>query len=143
MVFLLTLSDGRILNVTLSATQTIKEKQSVSAVNAIEAGMNDKQGTSTIATPTTKHKVIIELSDDDEGDANIADITKRKVVENPEVPVWHCMGPQGERAGPYSMSILKCWSPATSVEFKVWRVGQGEEEAISLTDALRKHFPTI
>ncbi|MED6137722.1 hypothetical protein PIB30_067586 [Stylosanthes scabra] len=137
------LNDGRILDVTLSASETIKEKQGDSVANATKAGMNDKQGTSTLATPTTKPKVIIELSDDDEGDANIADITARKVVENPEVPVWHCMGPQGERAGPYSMSILKCWSPATSVEFKVWKAGQREEEAISLTDALRKHFPTI
>ncbi|XLS50221.1 hypothetical protein HN51_010898, partial [Arachis hypogaea] len=146
------LNDGRMLNVTLSATQTMKEKQSVSVANSVEAGMKGKQDTS---TPTAKHKVqnsiphVIVLSDDDEEDANITDITaRRQVVENPEIPVWHCLTPKGERvgAGPYSMSILKRWSemPSCTVgQFKVWKAGQSEEEAIFLTDALRRHFPTI
>ncbi|XP_052115501.1 uncharacterized protein At5g08430 isoform X3 [Arachis duranensis] len=146
------LPDGRMLNVTLSATQTMKEKQSVSVANSVEAGMKGKQDTS---TPTAKHKVqnsiphVIVLSDDDEEDANITDITaRRQVVENPEIPVWHCLTPKGERvgAGPYSMSILKRWSemPSCTVgQFKVWKAGQSEEEAIFLTDALRRHFPTI
>ncbi|XP_052115500.1 uncharacterized protein At5g08430 isoform X2 [Arachis duranensis] len=146
------ITDGRMLNVTLSATQTMKEKQSVSVANSVEAGMKGKQDTS---TPTAKHKVqnsiphVIVLSDDDEEDANITDITaRRQVVENPEIPVWHCLTPKGERvgAGPYSMSILKRWSemPSCTVgQFKVWKAGQSEEEAIFLTDALRRHFPTI
>ncbi|XP_072069277.1 uncharacterized protein At5g08430 [Arachis hypogaea] len=146
------LPDGRMLNVTLSATQTMKEKQSVSVANSVEAGMKGKQDTS---TPTAKHKVqnsipcVIVLSDDDEEDANITDITaRRQVVENPEIPVWNCLTPKGERvgAGLYSMAILKRWSemPSCTVgQFKVWKAGQSEEEAIFLTDALRRHFPTI
>ena len=145
--------DSRNPNATWNAKQTIKEKQSISVADPIEASINDKQDTCITGSPVREHKVsvstadVIELSDnDDEEDANIADISAgRKVVENPEIPVWHCLGPYGERRGPYSMSVLKHWSETASytLEFKVWKTGQSEKEAILLTDALRRIFPSM
>ncbi|TKY47339.1 zinc finger CCCH domain-containing protein 44 isoform X1 [Spatholobus suberectus] len=43
------------------------------------------------------------------------------------------------------MSALKRWSETASLplEFKVWKTGQSETEAIPLTDALNRIFPIV
>ncbi|XP_061360513.1 uncharacterized protein At5g08430-like [Gastrolobium bilobum] len=143
--------DGRNLNATRNAVQTIKEKQSISVTDPNEASVNDKQNTSISAIPVIQREVsisaadVIELSDSDEQDANIADISEGiKVVENTEMSIWHLLGPYGEIRGPFSMSVLKRWNETASypLEFKVWKTGQSEKEAILLTEALSRNFPS-
>ncbi|XP_054789628.1 uncharacterized protein At5g08430-like [Prosopis cineraria] len=84
---------------------------------------------------------MIVLSDDDEQNLN-AQIDKL-ADKNPEIPIWHCVSPCGEKRGPFSMSLLKRWSETSSTasEFKVWRTGQSERDAILLPDALRQCLP--
>lgn len=143
--------DARNLSATRNAKQTMKEKQSFSVAEPVEVSVNDKQGTNMSAIPVGEQEVrisnveVIELSDNDEQDANIADISAgmKKAVENPSSCVWHCLGPYGERRGPFSMSALKRWSESVSypLEYKVWKTGQSETQAILLTDALNRFFP--
>ncbi|KAA8536610.1 hypothetical protein F0562_029088 [Nyssa sinensis] len=85
---------------------------------------------------------LIELSSDDDDDESRDAIGKHK-LEDPESCEWHCLGPNGERKGPYSMSLLKCWSETTTfaLKFKVWKMGQSEESAVPLSDAIRLVFP--
>ncbi|RDX73550.1 hypothetical protein CR513_46825, partial [Mucuna pruriens] len=139
--------NGRNLSATGYAKQTIKEKQSISVVSVI-----DKQDASILAIPGEEQECsisttnVIVLSDDDEQKANVADILAgRKAVENPEISIWHCVGPYGEKGGPYSMSVLKRWSESASypLEFKVWKTGQSETEAIPLTDVLDRIFSGV
>ncbi|KAK4278095.1 hypothetical protein QN277_015987 [Acacia crassicarpa] len=81
---------------------------------------------------------MIVLSDDDTQDEN-AQIEK-ETDENPEILIWHCVSSCGEKRGPFSMSLLKRWSETSSLasEFKVWKTGQSERDAIPLPDALRR-----
>ncbi|KAK7333051.1 hypothetical protein VNO80_29811 [Phaseolus coccineus] len=139
--------NGRNLCATLYAEETIKEKQSISV-----ASVNDKQDTSISANPveekelSTPTKNVIVLSDDDEEETIVGDISSgRKAGENPDISIWHCVGPCGERGGPYKMSTLKRWTGTSSnpLEFKVWKTGQSETEAISLTDALKRFFSNM
>ena len=119
------------------------EKQSISVVST-----NDKQDTSISTIPVEEpksgisNKNVIVLSDDDQP-ANASDILARiKLGENPDISICHCVGPYGKKGGPYSMSTLKHWSESVSypLEFKVWKTGQDETEAITLTDALNRIF---
>ncbi|KAF8405653.1 hypothetical protein HHK36_007729 [Tetracentron sinense] len=82
---------------------------------------------------------LIELSDDDE-DPNV---TGNQTLEDPESFVWHYMDPQGDIQGPFSMLMLNCWSESSyfAPDFKVWKTGQTQEEAILLTDLLCRMFP--
>ncbi|KAL2333170.1 hypothetical protein Fmac_014383 [Flemingia macrophylla] len=133
--------NGRNLSANRYVKQTIVEKQSISF-----AGVNDKQDTSIAAIPVEEQKSsistrnVIVLSDDDEP-ANVTDISVRRMtVENPDISIWHCVGRYGEKGGPYSMSALKRWSESASypLEFKVWKTGQSDTEAIPLADALNR-----
>nr|XP_012569745.1 kinesin-like protein KIN-5C [Cicer arietinum] len=85
------------------------------------------------------------LSDSDEEDVNIKNTPAgQKGVENPDVSFWNCSGVYyGETRGPFSMSVLKSWSDSapSPLEFKVWKTGESEREAIPLRDALRLFFP--
>ncbi|XP_027334797.1 zinc finger CCCH domain-containing protein 19-like [Abrus precatorius] len=138
---------GRNLSATRNAKQTTKEKQSISVADSVKVA-NDKHDTNiSISLEEQEFSIsttdIIVLSDTVEQEANIAEISEgRKVVENPEISIWHCVGPYGEKRGPYSMSALKRWSETVShpLEFKVWKTGQSEKEAIPLTDALNHIF---
>ncbi|CAJ2662685.1 unnamed protein product [Trifolium pratense] len=111
----------------MAADQTVKEWQSVSV--SVKATIND----------------IIVLSDSDEEDVNI-EVTSagRKEVESPDINIWHCSGicVSGTRR-PVSLSALKRWSESefdsssSHLEFKVWKTGEREREAMSLRDALK------
>ncbi|XP_057430547.1 uncharacterized protein At5g08430-like isoform X2 [Lotus japonicus] len=135
---------------TRNAKQTIKEKQIISVAETIDTSVNDKQVKSASAI-VVEQKVsistadVIELSDSDEEDVNVADASAGEKMESPGISIWHCLGPSGEKRGPYSMSVLKCWSESVThpIKFKVWKTGQSEEEAILLTDALNQKFPSI
>ncbi|KAI7985256.1 Uncharacterized protein LOK49_LG14G02247 [Camellia lanceoleosa] len=71
---------------------------------------------------------VIEVSDDD------------KEVEDAggQLSMWHYVDPQGDVQGPFPMESLKRWSDANYFppDFKVWRMGQSQEEAVLLSDAL-------
>ncbi|XP_045791597.1 uncharacterized protein LOC123886313 [Trifolium pratense] len=109
--------------------QTVKEWQSVSVSVPVKAHIND----------------IIVLSDSDEEDVNI-EVTSagRKEVESPDINIWHCSGIYGSGTRrPVSLSALKRWSESefdsssSHLEFKVWKTGESEREAMSLRDTLK------
>ncbi|KAK7305623.1 hypothetical protein VNO77_43529 [Canavalia gladiata] len=106
---------GRNLRATRNARWMIKEKQTISVANPVKVSVSNKQDTSISAIPV-------------------------EVVESPEISIWHCVGPYGEKRGPYSMSALKHLSETAScpLELKVWKTGQSETEAIPLSDALKR-----
>ncbi|CAJ2662691.1 unnamed protein product [Trifolium pratense] len=113
----------------MAADQTVKEWQSVSVSIPVKATLND----------------IIVLSDSDEEDVNI-EVTsaRRKEVESPDINIWHCSGICGSGTrSPVSLSALKRWSEfefdssSSHLEFKVWKTGESEREAMSLRDALK------
>lgn len=90
----------------------------------------------------------IELSDaaaadDDDLGGKTPVAAKKQTQSGPECEAWHCLGPLGERKGPFSLPLLKCWSetsPYASL-YKVWKTGQCEDKAILLEDAIRQLFP--
>lgn len=87
-----------------------------------------------VKSKSSKMIELIELSDDDE-DCKVAN-------ENPTWAVWQIVGPRGEIMGPYSLSVLKRWSDYSPQELKskVWKTGQSQKEAISLSDAISQVF---
>ncbi|WKA00483.1 hypothetical protein VitviT2T_018832 [Vitis vinifera] len=93
----------------------------------------------------------IELSDDDDDDdeddndgRKTPEAAKQKQTQSaPECEAWHCVGPLGERKGPFSLPLLKRWSDSSpyASKYKVWKTGQCEDKAILLGDAIRQLFP--
>lgn len=71
----------------------------------------------------------------------VGDVDSR--VDDPESPIWYCVGPRGVVRGHFTMSFLKRWKESSLVasNFKVWKKGQSEAEAIFLSDAVRHLFP--
>ncbi|KAJ9687696.1 hypothetical protein PVL29_016256 [Vitis rotundifolia] len=55
----------------------------------------------------------------------------------------HCLGPLGERDRLFLLSLLRHWSEinAGASKYKVWKVGQSEEYAILLNDAISQILP--
>lgn len=149
--------DGRKLDAAMNSEQMIKEKkQSMPVSGPLQPRHTDSgsgfDGRKSDAAMNSEQKIkeknqsmsgsdIIILSDDNEQEANIQ--SQKQTVENPENCIWHCVGPYGEKRGPYSMSLLKRWSEAypCASKFNVWKTGQSETEAILLTDALRQFLP--
>jgi hypothetical protein len=123
--------DCRNLSTNMDANQTVKERRSPAVADPVKATVND----------------VIMLSDSDEEDVNIKVTSSgRKGVESPDIPIWHCSGICGGRTrGPFPMSILKQWSELDStfspLDFKVWKTGENEREAMLLRDALKLFFP--
>ncbi|KAJ7975519.1 Zinc finger CCCH domain protein [Quillaja saponaria] len=83
---------------------------------------------------------VIELSDDEDNEEPSAEIHVPLVQL--DSPIWHYIDPQGDVQGPFSLTSLKRWSDAEyfSADFKVWRIGQNQDEAGLLTDILRQTF---
>ncbi|GAV77046.1 SWIB domain-containing protein/GYF domain-containing protein/Plus-3 domain-containing protein, partial [Cephalotus follicularis] len=52
---------------------------------------------------------------------------------------WHYADPQGLTQGPFSLTSLRRWWDDTyfPTDFKVWRMGQTQDEAVLLIDVLR------
>ena len=55
----------------------------------------------------------------------------------------HYLGPLGERPRLFLLSLLRYWSEinAGASKYKVWKVGQSEEYAIPLNDAISQILP--
>ena len=86
----------------------------------------------------------IELSDDNDDDDDEKDEDDEGKTKNAsECEAWHCVGPLGERKGPFSLPLLKRWSDSSpyASKYKVWKTGQCEDKAILLGDAIRQLFP--
>ena len=76
------------------------------------------------------------MGDDGYDEQRVA--SKKKRSSKIEREAWHCLGPLGERPGPFSLPLLRRWSEinAGASKYKVWKVGQSEEQAIPLNDAI-------
>uniref|UniRef100_A0A2C9V596 Uncharacterized protein n=1 Tax=Manihot esculenta TaxID=3983 RepID=A0A2C9V596_MANES len=83
---------------------------------------------------------LIELSDDEEQDTNVA--KTNQTPDDLNSSIWYCVSPHGIKRGPYSMSVLKQWSDTSysQLKFKVWKTDQSPEEAVFLTDAICQFF---
>ena len=68
---------------------------------------------------------------------------KKTSPESSKSEAWHCLGPLGERPGPFIPGLLKLWNELNqgAKRYKVWRVGHTPEEAIPLAEALAQLFP--
>lgn len=100
---------------------------------------------------------VIELSDDDEEEGTEESSTIKQVpadqlqsmmlatvtADQLESMIWHYRDPQGNIQGPFSISHLKRWSDACyfSPDFKVWKLGQSQDQAVLLVDILPRFFP--
>ncbi|KAJ1286533.1 hypothetical protein BS78_03G359700 [Paspalum vaginatum] len=58
---------------------------------------------------------------------------------SPLAPLWYYVDPQGDTRGPFPLMDLLRWKQNGFFDagFRVWKTGQGMEQAILLTDALR------
>ena len=123
--------DCRNLSTNMDANQTVKERRTPAVADPVKATVND----------------VIMLSDSDEEDVNIKVTSSgRKGAESPDIPIWHCSGIYGSGTrGPFPMTVLKHWSELDStfspLDFKVWKTGESEREAMLLGDALKLFFP--
>ena len=81
------------------------------------------------------------MGDDGYDEQRVA--SKKKRSSKIEREAWHCLGPLGERPGPFSLPLLRHWSEinAGASKYKVWKVGQSEEQAIPLNDAISQILP--
>ncbi|XP_034702623.1 zinc finger CCCH domain-containing protein 44-like [Vitis riparia] len=82
-----------------------------------------------------------KMGDDGYDEQRVA--SKKKRSSKIECEAWHCLGPLGERPGPFSLPLLRRWSEinAGASKYKVWKVGQSEEQAIPLNDAISQILP--
>lgn len=71
------------------------------------------------------------------------DRNENKTSSEPECEAWHCVGPLGERPGPFIPALLKLWNELNqgASSYRVWRVGHSPKEAIPLHDAFAQLFP--
>jgi hypothetical protein len=125
------------------------EQLSVHTASQDKDTSQDKDKDDMVADPVkaTINDVIV-LSDSDE-DVNIeVALAERKGVESPDTNIWHCSGIYGSGTRrPVSLSALKRWSEyesdsaSSQLEFKVWKTGESEREAMSLKDALKLFSP--
>lgn len=125
-------------NVRVSATMS--GDHSGREIQAVD--LEDDRNSTGISGREEKPSQVIELSDD-EIEVEDIKIEKHTVVENPEDCVWHYVDPQGVVQGPFPMTSLKRWNDANyfDPDFIIWKVGQSQEEAVLLIDALRQSFP--
>ena len=78
------------------------------------------------------------MRDDGYDEKSLKVASKKQRSSKLESEAWHCLGPLGERPGPFSLPLLRRWSEisAGASKYKVWKVGQSEEHAIPLNDAI-------
>lgn len=84
---------------------------------------------------------VIDLSDDEENvEPSVGKLLPDDLLGSLS---WHYLDPQGEIQGPFSLASLKRWSDADYFppNFKVWRMGRSQDEAVLLKDVLHQVFP--
>lgn len=85
---------------------------------------------------------VINLSDD-EAEVEV-EVQKQSVAPplHPEDTVWFYLDPQGQVQGPFPLTVLKRWSDGNYFHpaFRVWKIGQRQDEAVLLLDMLRHIF---
>lgn len=96
--------------------------------NEIAGGLSDMQ--------------VIDLSDGDENDDLKGDNQSHET--DLRCLAWHYTDPQGDIQGPFSITSLKRWwdDDYFPSDFKVWKSGQGQENAVLLSDVLQGWFPS-
>lgn len=80
---------------------------------------------------------VIDLSDDEEKEEPSAG---KRIPDDPLGSLlWHYLDPQGEIQGPFSLTSLKQWSDFHYFrpDFKVWKTGQNQDEAVLLKNILQ------
>ncbi|XP_022148064.1 uncharacterized protein At5g08430 isoform X3 [Momordica charantia] len=90
------------------------------------------------ASERIKESGVINLSDDDEQprfEEHDWGIKLRSLI-------WYYLDPQGDVQGPFSLASLKNWKDADYFpsDFKVWKTGQNQDEAVLLSDILSPFF---
>jgi len=88
---------------------------------------------------------VIDLSDSEEDEGPSYRDNVQIIDCDPGSFLWHYLDPQGDVQGPFSLTLLKRWNDADYFlpEFKVWKTGQSRNEAVLLTDVLRRLFPDV
>ncbi|KAE8038444.1 hypothetical protein FH972_010955 [Carpinus fangiana] len=81
---------------------------------------------------------VIDLSDDEENELSVG---KQILEDKLGSSMWHYLDPQGDIQGPFSLTSLKRWSEADyfPLDFKVWKMGQSQDEAVLLKDILHQN----
>jgi hypothetical protein len=88
---------------------------------------------------------VIDLSDSEEDEGPSYRDNVQIIDCDPGSFLWHYLDPQGDVQGPFSLTLLKRWNDADYFlpGFKVWKTGQSRNEAVLLTDVLRRLFPDV
>ena len=83
-----------------------------------------------------------KMRDDGYDEKNLRVANKKQRSSKFESEAWNCLGPLGKRSGLFLLSLLKRRSEinASASKYKVWKVGQSEEHAIPLNDAISQIF---
>lgn len=82
---------------------------------------------------------VIDLSDDEENEP--PSVGKQILEDKLGSSMWHYLDPQGDIQGPFSLTCLNRWSEADyfPLDFKVWKMGQSQDEAVLLKDILHQN----
>ncbi|XP_042985111.1 uncharacterized protein At5g08430 isoform X7 [Carya illinoinensis] len=94
---------------------------------------SNKEGGMMVEVMTSQ---VIDLSDDEEKEEPC--VGQRIPDDRLGSLLWHYLDPQGEIQGPFSLTSLKRWSDAYYFpsDFKVWKTGQNQDEAVLLKNIL-------
>ncbi|CAL5202771.1 unnamed protein product [Lathyrus oleraceus] len=150
--------DHRNLSVNMDVNQTIKERQTVTLADSVKATaidvimLSDSDEDDPNIKVTSAERKEVETpkvtTAERKGVENPEVISAgRKRLETPEISSWLCSGVYGGGIrGPFSLSVLKLYCESKSansspLDFKVWKTGESEREAIPLRDALRLFSP--
>ncbi|XP_058787778.1 uncharacterized protein At5g08430-like isoform X1 [Vicia villosa] len=150
--------DCRNLSVDMDANLPIKERQSVTLADSVKATAVDfimlsdseeDESNTKVTSAESKEVETPKVSPVGRKGVETPEVISagRKRLETPETPSWLCSGVFGGRErGPFSLSVLKLYSESQSafsspLDFKVWKKGESEREAIPLRDALRLFSP--
>ncbi|XP_047313480.1 uncharacterized protein At5g08430 isoform X2 [Impatiens glandulifera] len=151
-------------NAETSEDKNTVENQTTEGVPPILPDSNDNQTTSRNEgngeLKTERHnsvdtmtRELVELSDDDDDDdyARDIEVNRRpeesyrrvvKLVETPELVMWHYLDPQGVVQGPFPLVSLKRWYDYNYFpsNFKIWKTGENLGQAVLLGDMIRMIF---
>ncbi|XP_011659061.1 uncharacterized protein At5g08430 isoform X5 [Cucumis sativus] len=99
-------------------------------INAVDKGCQ--------ANEQIKESTVIDLSDDDEPPRAEEHDWNNKLKSL----IWYYLDPQGDVQGPFCLASLKNWKDANYFpsDFKVWRTGQTQDQAVLLNDILSPFF---